>query len=75
MGITTPLIIDIVSGGWVNDHTRRSLCDDRVHCVGLLLLREFGSYGSFRIAVTVLVLTVGESLILALILTVVCGST
>jgi hypothetical protein len=65
----------MIGGGWVIDHTRRSLCGDRVHCVGLLLLREFGSYGSFRIAVTVLVLTVGESFIPALIPTVVCGFT
>jgi hypothetical protein len=75
IGITTPLIIDIVGGGWVIDHTRRSLCSDCVHCVSLLLLQEFRLYRSFRIAVIVLVLTVGKLFILALIPTVVCSFT
>jgi hypothetical protein len=47
--ITIPLITDITGGGQVVDHTRRSLCNDRVHCVALLLLRAFDSMGALGV--------------------------
>jgi hypothetical protein len=44
--ITIPLIIDITGGGQVINHTQRSLCNDRVHCMALLLLRALDSMGA-----------------------------